>query len=147
MDSNSIIERVKELVKKGNVSRIIVRKGDKILVDVPVNAGIAVGVATLALSKVLVIGAALATVGFGCTVEVIKENGEIVDVVTEDSAQKAKDAAAGVVDEIKGTFGFGKKEDAAFEETVAADEPAEEPAEAAAEEPEKDPEYEEPVGE
>ena len=147
MDSNSIIERVKELVKKGNVSRILVRKGDKILVDVPVNVGLAAGVATLALSKVLVIGAALATVGFGCTVEVIKEDGKIVDVVTEDSAQKAKDAAAGVVDEIKGTFGFGKKEDAAFEETVAADEPAEEPAEAAAEEPEKDPEYEEPVGE
>ncbi len=147
MDSNSIIERVKELVKKGNVSRILVRKGDKILVDVPVNVGLAAGVATLALSKVLVIGAALATVGFGCTVEVIKEDGQIVDVVTEDSAQKAKDAAAGVVDEIKGTFGFGKKEDAAFEETVAADEPAEEPAEAAAEEPEKDPEYEEPVGE
>ena len=139
MDSNSIIERVKELVKKGNVSRI--------LVDVPVNVGLAAGVATLALSKVLVIGAALATVGFGCTVEVIKEDGQIVDVVTEDSAQKAKDAAAGVVDEIKGTFGFGKKEDAAFEETVAADEPAEEPAEAAAEEPEKDPEYEEPMGE
>ena len=147
MDSNSIIERVKELVKKGNVSRILVRKGDKILVDVPVNVGLAAGVATLALSKVLVIGAALATVGFGCTVEVIKEDGQIVDVVTEDSAQKAKDAAAGVVDEIKGTFGFGKKEDAAFEETVAADEPAEEPAEAAAEEPEEDPEYEGPVGE
>ena len=147
MDSNSIIERVKELVKKGNVSRILVRKGDKILVDVPVNVGLAAGVATLALSKVLVIGAALATVGFGCTVEVIKEDGQIVDVVTEDSAQKAKDAAAGVVDEIKGTFGFGKKDDASFEETVAADEPAEEPAEAAAEEPEKDPEYEEPIGE
>ena len=147
MDSNSIIERVKELVKKGNVTRILVRKGDKILVDVPVNVGLAAGVATLALSKVLVIGAALATVGFGCTVEVIKEDGQIVDVVTEDSAQKAKDAAAGVVDEIKGTFVFGKKEDAAFEETVAADEPAEEPAEAAAEEPAEEPEYEEPVGE
>lgn len=143
MDSNSIIERVKELVRKGNVSRILVRKGDKILVDVPVNAGIAVGVVTLALSKVLLIGAALATVGFGCTVEVIKDDGQIVDVVTEDSAQKAKDAAAGVVDELKGTFGFGKKEETTFEETVAADEPAAEPAA----EPEKDPDYEEPVGE
>jgi hypothetical protein len=147
MDSNSIIERVKELVKKGNVSRILVRKGDKILVDVPVNVGLAAGVATLALSKVLLIAGVLATVGFGCTVEVIKDDGQIVDVLTEDSAQKAKDAAAGVVDEIKGTFGFGKKEDAAFEETVAADEPAEEPAEAAAEEPAEEPEYEEPVGE
>ena len=71
MDSNTIMEKLKELVKKGNVSRIIVRKGDKILVDVPVNVGVVGGVAMLALSKALLIGGVLATVGFGCTVEVI----------------------------------------------------------------------------
>ena len=52
---NSVIEKIKELVKKGNVSRIIVRKGDKILVDVPVNVGIVGGVAMLAVSKILLI--------------------------------------------------------------------------------------------
>lgn len=128
METNSIIEKIKELVKKGNVSRIIVRKGDKVLVDVPVNAGIAVGVATLALSKVLLIAGALATVGFGCTVEVIKDDGQVVDVLTEDSAQKAREAAAGVVEEVKSALNFEKKEEAGFEETVAADEPVEEPA-------------------
>ena len=126
METNSIIEKIKELVKKGNVSRVIVRKGDKVLVDVPVNAGIAVGVATLALSKVLLIAGVLATVGFGCTVEVIKDDGQIVDVLTEDSAQKAKEAAAGVVEEVKNALHIEKAEDADFEETVAADEPAEE---------------------
>ena len=134
METNSIIEKIKELVKKGNVSRVIVRKGDKVLVDVPVNAGIAVGVATLALSKVLLIAGVLATVGFGCTVEVIKDDGQIVDVLTEDSAQKAKEAAAGVVEEVKSALNIEKKEEAGFEETVAADEPVEEPAEAPAEE-------------
>ena len=126
METNSIIEKVKELVKKGNVSRILVRKGDKILVDVPVNVGLAAGVATLALSKVLVIGAALATVGFGCTVEVIKDDGQVVDVLTEESAQKARETAAGVVEEVKNALHIEKAEDADFEETVAADEPAEE---------------------
>ena len=134
METNSIIEKIKELVKKGNVSRVIVRKGDKVLVDVPVNAGIAVGVATLALSKVLLIAGVLATVGFGCTVEVIKDDGQIVDVLTEDSAQKAKEAAAGVVEEVKSALNIEKKEEAGFEETVAADEPVEAPAEAPAEE-------------
>lgn len=129
METNSIIEKIKELVKKGNVSRVLVRKGDKVLVDVPVNAGIAVGVATLAVSKVLLIAGVLATVGFGCTVEVIKDDGQIVDVLTEDSAQKAKEAAAGVVEEVKNALNIEKKEEAGFEETVAADEPAEEPAE------------------
>lgn len=126
MDSNSIIEKVKELVKKGSVSRILVRKGDKVLVDVPVNAGIAVGVVTLAVSKFLLIAGALATVGFGCTVEVIKDDGQVVDVLTEESAQKARETAAGVVEEVKNALHIEKAEDADFEETVAADEPAEE---------------------
>ena len=126
METSSIIEKIKELVKKGNVSRILVRKGDKILVDVPVNAGIAVGVATLAVSKVLLIAGVVATVGFGCTVEVIKDDGQIVDVLNEDSAQKVKETAAGVVEEVKNALNIEKKEEAGFEETVAADEPAEE---------------------
>ena len=126
METSSIIEKIKELVKKGNVSRILVRKGDKILVDVPVNAGIAVGVATLAVSKVLLIAGVVATVGFGCTVEVIKDDGQIVDVLNEDSAQKVKETAAGVVEEVKSALNIEKKEADDFEETVAADEPAEE---------------------
>ena len=104
MDNNSIIEKLKELVKKGNVSRILVRKGDKILVDVPVNVGIIGGVAVLAMSKVLLIAGVLATVGFGCTVEVIKDDGQIVDVITEETGEKARAAAQSVVDEVKNTF-------------------------------------------
>lgn len=126
METNSIMEKIKELVNKGNVSRILVRKGDKVLVDVPVNAGIAVGVVTLAVSKFLLIAGALATVGFGCTVEVIKDDGQVVDVLTEESAQKARETAAGVVEEVKNALHIEKAEDADFEETVAADEPAEE---------------------
>ena len=129
METNSIMEKIKELVNKGNVSRILVRKGDKVLVDVPVNAGIAVGVVTLAVSKFLLIAGALATVGFGCTVEVIKDDGQVVDVLTEESAQKARETAAGVVEEVKNALHIEKAEDADFEETVAADEPVEEPAE------------------
>ena len=125
MENNSIIEKVKELVKKGNVSRVIVRKGDKVLVDIPVNVGIVGGIAALATSKVLLLAGVLATVGFGCTVEVIKNDGQVVDVLNEESAQKARDMAAGVVGEMKEALNFDKKEESGFEETVAADEPAE----------------------
>ena len=126
MESNNIIEKVKELVKKGNVSRIIVRKGDKVLVDVPVNVGVVGGVVALATSKVLLLAGVLATVGFGCTVEVIKNDGQVVDVINEESAQKARDMAAGVVNDVKGALNLDKKEEDGFEETVSADEPAEE---------------------
>ena len=126
MESNNIIEKVKELVKKGNVSRIIVRKGDKVLVDVPVNVGVVGGVVALATSKALLLAGVLATVGFGCTVEVIKNDGQVVDVINEESAQKARDMAAGVVNDVKGALNLDKKEEDGFEETVSADEPAEE---------------------
>ena len=78
------------------------------------------------MSKFLLIAGALATVGFGCTVEVIKDDGQVVDVLTEESAQKARETAAGVVEEVKNALHIEKAEDADFEETVAADEPAEE---------------------
>ena len=126
MDSNSIIEKLKELVKKGNVSRILVRKGDKILVDVPVNVGIIGGVAMLAVSKILLIAGVLATVGYGCTVEVIKDDGQVVDVINEETGEKARAAAQNVVDEIKGTFDPAAKETSDFEQTVAENEPADE---------------------
>ena len=122
MDNNSIIEKIKELVKKGNVSRILVRKGDKILVDVPVNVGIIGGVAVLAMSKVLLIAGVLATVGFGCTVEVIKDDGQIVDVITEETGEKARAAAQSVVDEVKNTFRPEEAEAESFEQTVSEDE-------------------------
>ena len=119
---NSVMEKIKELVAKGNVSRIIVRKGDKILVDVPVTVGIVGGVAMLAMSKVLLIGGVLATVGFGCTVEVIKDDGQIVDVITEETGEKARAAAQSVVDEVKNTFTSEAKESDDFEQTVSEDE-------------------------
>ena len=122
MDNNSIIEKLKELVKKGNVSRILVRKGDKILVDVPVNVGIIGGVAVLAMSKVLLIAGVLATVGFGCTVEVIKDDGQIVDVITEETGEKARAAAQSVVDEVKNTFRPEEAEAEDLEQTGAEDE-------------------------
>ena len=126
MDNNSVMDKLKELVQKGNVSRIVIRKGDKVLVDVPVNVGIVGGVAMLAMSKVLLIGGVLATVGFGCTVEVIKDDGQVVDVITEETGEKARATAQSVVDEMKATFSGEAKETSDFEQTVAEDEPKDE---------------------
>ena len=122
MDNNSVMDKLKELVQKGNVSRIVIRKGDKVLVDVPVNVGIVGGVAMLAMSKVLLIGGVLATVGFGCTVEVVKDDGQIVDVINEETGEKARAAAQSVVEEVKNTFSPEAKETSDFEQTVSEDE-------------------------
>lgn len=98
---NSILESLKALVKKGNVSSIVIAKDDKELVNIPVNVGIVGGVVGLAASKWIVIAAVLATVGFGCSVHVVKEGGEVTDVYSKEQAEKTRSVAAGIVEEVK----------------------------------------------
>lgn len=98
---NDIIEKIKGLVKKGNVSRIVIGKDGKELVNVPVNVGIVGGVVGLAAAKWVVIAAVLATVGFGCTVQVIREDGEVTDVLTEEQSAKTRAKAADFVEDVK----------------------------------------------
>ena len=101
---NSIMENLKALVKKGNVSRIVISKDAKELVNIPGNVGIVGGVVGLAAAKWVVIAAVLATVGFGCTVQVVKEDGEVTDVYGKEQAEKARQVAAGIVEDVKEKF-------------------------------------------
>ena len=104
MDKNSIndvMDKIKTLVRKGNVSRILICKDGRELVNVPVNVGIVGGVIGLAAAKWVVIASVLATIGFGCTVQVVKEDGEVTDIFTETQAEKTRSAATGFVEEVK----------------------------------------------
>ena len=101
MNTQATIEKIKELIRKGSVSRIIVKRGDNQILNFPINVGI-VGVAVgLTAAKWALFAAVLATLGFGCTVEVIKEDGSVVNVVDEESSQKVRDFAADTVEKVK----------------------------------------------
>ncbi len=101
MNTQATIVKIKELIRKGSVSRIIVKRGDNQILNFPVNVGI-VGVAVgLTVAKWALFAAVLATLGFGCTVEVIKEDGSVVNVVDEESSQKVRDFAADTVEKVK----------------------------------------------
>ena len=101
MDVQSVIDKIKELVKKGNVSRIVVcRKGQQLL-NIPVSVGAVGAVVGLAAAKWVTLAAVLATIGFGCTVEVIKSDGGIVNVMDEESNQKVRSFAADAVEKVK----------------------------------------------
>ena len=101
MNTQGTIEKIKELIRKGNVSRIIVKRGDKQILNFPVNVGIVGVVVGLTAAKWAILAAVLATFGFGCTVEVIKEDGSVVNVVDEESSQKVRDFAADTVEKVK----------------------------------------------
>ena len=109
---NDIVEKVKELVRKGNVTKIVIKKNDSILVNIPLNVGILGGIFGVAAAPWAIIAAAVATAGFACRVEIVKEDGEILEVTgraAEDTAkdfgEKAKDFGRDVSEKAKD---FGK---------------------------------------
>ena len=118
-EAKGIVEKVKKLVRMGNVSRIVVRRGERELLNISVNAGLVGGAVALLAAKWALLLGVLATVGFGCKVEVIKDDGEVVDVLKEEDSQKARDYAAGVVNTVKETV-RGAVDD--FEKVVSQDE-------------------------
>ena len=122
-EAKGIVEKIKALVRKGNVSRIVVRRGTRELMNISVNTGLVGGAVTLLAAKWVLLAGILATVGFGCTVEVIKDDGQVVDVLKEEDTKKARDYAAGVVETVKESV-RGAVDD--FEKVVSQDEEQEE---------------------
>ena len=105
MDKNvidTVVAKLKELVAKGNVSRIVIRgKNGNELLNIPVNAGVVGGVLMLAAAKWALIVGTLATVAAGCTVEVIKTNNEVVNVIKTGDGEKLRGAAVKIAGEVK----------------------------------------------
>ena len=113
----TIVEKVKELVRKGNVSRIVVRKGERVIVNIPVNVGIVGGVVAIASAKWVLLASVLATVGFGCCVEVVREDGGVVNVMDEEDAKRVQCAAKNAVSSVKDAVHFEKVVDQTTEAT------------------------------
>ena len=98
---SAALDKIKEIVSKGNVSRVIVRKNENVILNIPVTVGVVGAVVGITAAKWATLAAVLATVGFGCTVEIIKDDGEIVNVLTEEDNQKIHDKANDIVDDVK----------------------------------------------
>ncbi len=75
-DKAAILDKIKELIKKGNVSKLVLKKDGEIILNLPVNAGV-IGAVFAPVATVAALGAALVT---KCQIEVVKDNGEIVDI-------------------------------------------------------------------
>lgn len=65
---NELVEKIKEMARKGNVTRIRVKQDDKILVEIPVTAGV---VGALLAPQLAIIGAVAALIS-KCTLEIEK---------------------------------------------------------------------------
>lgn len=95
-------EWLKTTIEKGNVSRIKVRKDDKVIVDVPVNAGVTAGVIAIIWWPIAAILTATAVVS-KVTIEITKDDGsvEVVNKLIKTTTDDVKDKASIVAEEVK----------------------------------------------
>ena len=71
-----VIEKIKEYIKKGNVSRITVKRDDEVILNIPVTVGV---VGTVLAPWLTVIGSIIA-LGIKCDILLVKEDGSIIDL-------------------------------------------------------------------
>jgi len=72
----NIIASIKDAVKKGNVSKIIVKKDEDVVLNLPLNVGI---VGTV-LAPWAMIAGVIAAFGTKCVIELVKEDGSVYDI-------------------------------------------------------------------
>lgn len=108
INQNEFINYIKELIKSGNVARLIIRKEDNALVNIPVNAGIVVGIVMLLQPVLLVLGAATA-VFTKLEIDIIKKDGsvEVVNKLVKSTVENGAKVAAEVGHELKERFSVG----------------------------------------
>ncbi len=83
--SMDIIYKLKELIKKGNVVRIIIKKDDRVIMNIPVVAGI---VGVIAFTGPTIISV-LTSIAMGCRVYVVKKDNTMFEIreILEDTAK------------------------------------------------------------
>lgn len=86
--SSEITDTLKDLLKKGNVTRVIVEKDGEVLLNLPVTVG-AIGVVMAPVVALFGMGAAVMT---KYTIKIMKEDGEEIDVnkMTEEKVNEMK---------------------------------------------------------
>ena len=96
--ADETVSKLKELVKKGNVTKISVKKDEETIVNIPLNVGI---VGTI-VAPWGVIAAAVAAFGFKCKIELTKDDGTVIDISdrAENLASDVKEKGSAVVDEV-----------------------------------------------
>ena len=83
--ADDMVAKVKEVVEEGNVSRIRIRKGDTIILNLPLSVGLIGTALGLVAAPWAVILGTISTIGFKCTVEVEKKDGTVTIIHGKES--------------------------------------------------------------
>lgn len=106
---------IKELIDKGNVTRIKIKKDEKELADIPVNAGVAATVIGIIIPPILA-SALIIAIATKITIEITKEDGsvEVVNKYVSKVAGEVKDKASDLAEKMKNKVNEVKEENFIF---------------------------------
>ncbi|MCB2292571.1 DUF4342 domain-containing protein [Clostridium algoriphilum] len=102
---DELLEWIKSTARKGNVSRIKIKKGQTVIIDIPVNAGIAAGIFGLIYPALIAIGV-LTAVLTKVTIEVTKADGsvEVINTIIKNTVDDVKNKMSDISDDVKEKF-------------------------------------------
>ncbi len=79
VDGSQVVERIKELIRQGNVRRVRLTHKGRPLIDIPLTIGVGVAAVTALAAPVLAALGAIAALVTECTIEVEKVEDTPVD--------------------------------------------------------------------
>lgn len=87
--ANDMLDSLKEVLRKGNVSRVIVEKDGDVIINMPVT----VGVLGLVLAPIAALVGASAAVVTNYKIKIVKDDGEVLDLndMTEEKFSEIKE--------------------------------------------------------
>jgi hypothetical protein len=118
---------MKDMINKGNVNRIRIKKDAKVLIDIPVTAGAAAMLTALIWPPILAVGLITAVVT-KVTIEIVKSDGtvEVINTAFKSKMDDVKDKVTETAEDLKDKFkGKGKseeKDETVYQYTVKFDE-------------------------
>lgn len=93
---SQLVDRVRSLIEEGNVRRLILRNPEgRVLLEIPLTAGVAVGGALLWLNPLLAGLGAIAALIARVNIEIVREEPQATMKDVRDTAEKAKDKLTG----------------------------------------------------
>ena len=135
MDTKGILAQIEEIIQKGNVSKVVVKRGDKEVLQFPVTIGAAGVIIGLFAAQWALLAAVIAVIGYDCSVELYMYDGTVKTILASSTSSEIKekvvDAAQNIKDDLKEVVNdvtkgqTSKKVEAAekdFDKTVSKDE-------------------------
>ena len=95
-----VIDKIKYYVRKGNVSRITIKKDDEVLLNIPVT----VGVVGTALAPWLTVIGSIVALGMRCDIHLVNEDGAVIDLTSKlnETFDEVKEKSSEAADAVRG---------------------------------------------